>query len=92
MLVSVFEMPWIERMALSTLPDRRLRRQCDRTVGPRRADPGAVARALDSLTVQQKATIQRSARLVPLSVPTVEMAGGSVRCMIAGIHLSPRGA
>ena len=25
-----------------------------------------------------------------LSVPTVEMAGGSVRCMIAGIHLSAR--
>ena len=47
-------------------------------------------RALDSLTVEQKATIQRSARLVPLSVPTIEMAGGSVRCMIAGIHLSPR--
>nr|WP_256098755.1 arginine deiminase-related protein [Pseudomonas putida] len=25
-----------------------------------------------------------------LDVPTIEMAGGSVRCMIAGIHLSPR--
>ncbi|WP_371858376.1 hypothetical protein [Pseudomonas sp. 382] len=23
-------------------------------------------------------------------MPTVELAGGSVRCMIAGIHLSPR--
>lgn len=49
-------------------------------------------RALESLTAQQKTTIQRSARLVPLSVPTIEMAGGSVRCMIAGIHLSLRGA
>ncbi len=47
-------------------------------------------RACDSLTVPQKAAIERSARLVPLSVPTIEMAGGSVRCMIAGIHLSPR--
>lgn len=47
-------------------------------------------RAFDSLTVEQKMTIQRSARLVPLPVPTIEMAGGSVRCMIAGIHLSPR--
>ena len=27
---------------------------------------------------------------VVLDVPTIEMAGGSVRCMIAGIHLSPR--
>lgn len=47
-------------------------------------------RACDSLTGAQKSAIERSARLVPLSVPTVEMAGGSVRCMIAGIHLSPR--
>jgi hypothetical protein len=48
------------------------------------------ARAAASLTPAQKATIERSARIVPLSVPTIEMAGGSVRCMIAGIHLSPR--
>ncbi|MDM0107818.1 arginine deiminase-related protein [Variovorax sp. J22R24] len=47
-------------------------------------------RACDSLTAQQKAVIERSARLVPLAVPTIEMAGGSVRCMIAGIHLSRR--
>ncbi len=47
-------------------------------------------RAFDSLTVEQKTRIERTARLVPLSVPTIEMAGGSVRCMIAGIHLSPR--
>jgi len=47
-------------------------------------------RAFDSLTNTQKARIERSARLLPLSVPTVEMAGGSVRCMIAGIHLAPR--
>ena len=47
-------------------------------------------RAYASLSQEQKKTIERSARLVPLSVPTVEIAGGSVRCMIAGIHLSPR--
>jgi hypothetical protein len=47
-------------------------------------------RACNSLSSQQKAVIERSARLVPLPVPTIEMAGGSVRCMIAGIHLSPR--
>ncbi|MDM0058027.1 citrulline utilization hydrolase CtlX [Variovorax fucosicus] len=47
-------------------------------------------RAADSLSPAQKAAIGRTARLVPLSVPTIEMAGGSVRCMIAGIHLSPR--
>jgi len=47
-------------------------------------------RAFNSLTDQQRQRIERSARLVPLDVPTIEMAGGSVRCMIAGIHLSPR--
>ena len=49
-------------------------------------------RACDSLTAQQKTRVERSARLLPLSVPTIEMAGGSVRCMIGGIHLSPRNA
>lgn len=47
-------------------------------------------RAFDHLEPQQKARIERSAQLVPLAVPTIEMAGGSVRCMMAGIHLSPR--
>ncbi len=47
-------------------------------------------RAHDSLTPAQRATIGQSARLLPLAVPTVEMAGGSVRCMLAGIHLAPR--
>lgn len=47
-------------------------------------------RAYDSLDAEQRTRIERSARLVPLSVPTIEMAGGSVRCMIAGVHLSAR--
>ncbi|MFA6231444.1 MAG: arginine deiminase-related protein [Rhodanobacter sp.] len=49
------------------------------------------ARAEASLSPVQRAVIERSARLLPLAVPTIEMAGGSVRCMLAGIHLSPRG-
>jgi hypothetical protein len=48
-------------------------------------------RAFDSLTAAQKTIIGHTARLVPLNVPTVELAGGSVRCMMAGVHLSPRG-
>jgi hypothetical protein len=48
------------------------------------------ARALASLKREQIAVIERSARIVPLSVPTIELAGGSVRCMLAGIHLSSR--
>jgi len=48
------------------------------------------SRAAKSLTADQRALIEGSVRLVPLNVPTIEMAGGSVRCMIAGIHLSKR--
>lgn len=47
--------------------------------------------AYRALTPDQLEIIGRSATAVPLDVPTIEMAGGSVRCMIAGIHLSPRG-
>jgi len=47
-------------------------------------------RALASLTVAQVATIEQYCQLLPLRVPTIELAGGSVRCMIAGIHLDPR--
>lgn len=46
--------------------------------------------AFDALTEPQKQLIEQSAKLVPLAVPTIELAGGSVRCMIAGNHLSER--
>ncbi|MBY4871402.1 arginine deiminase-related protein, partial [Burkholderia anthina] len=42
------------------------------------------------LSGEQRAAIERSARLLPLDVPTIELAGGSVRCMLAGIHLARR--
>lgn len=48
------------------------------------------ARALRALTPGQIATIERSTSLLPLQVPTIELAGGSVRCMLAGIHLKAR--
>jgi hypothetical protein len=47
-------------------------------------------RALDSLTAAQVATVEKYCELLPLDVATIERAGGSVRCMIAGIHLDPR--
>lgn len=47
-------------------------------------------RALKALTTEQVRTIQNNAALVPLEVPTIELAGGSVRCMLAGVHLSAR--
>jgi hypothetical protein len=47
-------------------------------------------RALASLTREQVGTIGQYCTVLPLEVGTIERAGGSVRCMIAGIHLDPR--
>ena len=47
-------------------------------------------RARRSLTAEQVATIEESCEIVSVDIPTIELAGGSVRCMIAGIHLDPR--
>ena len=49
-------------------------------------------RAHESLTNVQREAISQSCTLLPLDVPTIELAGGSVRCMIAGIHLDARPA
>ena len=48
------------------------------------------ARAAAHLGDEERATIERFARLLPLELPTIELAGGSARCMLATIHLSPR--
>ncbi|MFK5926857.1 MAG: arginine deiminase-related protein [Desulfuromusa sp.] len=48
------------------------------------------SRAAAALTPVQKNIIEKSAKIVPLSVPTIELAGGSIRCMLAGIHLTRR--
>jgi hypothetical protein len=48
------------------------------------------ARAYQSLRKDQVKVIEASARILSLSVPTIELAGGSVRCMLTGIHLSRR--
>lgn len=47
-------------------------------------------RALESLRPEQIEIIERSCKLVAVPVPTIELSGGSVRCMIAGIHLTAR--
>lgn len=48
------------------------------------------SRALQALSADQLAALRQSVRLLPVDVPTIELAGGSVRCMLAGIHLRPR--
>ncbi|UWQ18502.1 citrulline utilization hydrolase CtlX [Jannaschia sp. M317] len=50
------------------------------------------ARAHAVLSDAQRARITAHARLLPMPVPTIETAGGSIRCMLAGVHLSPRKA
>jgi hypothetical protein len=45
------------------------------------------ARAAAALTNEQRGQIERHARLLPLALPTIELGGGSARCMIATIHL-----
>ena len=45
------------------------------------------ARAAAALDDEQREAIERFAKLIPLSLPTIELAGGSARCMIATIHL-----
>jgi len=47
-------------------------------------------RAMRALTEEQRATLNRYVRLVPLELPTIELGGGSARCMIATIQLSPQ--
>lgn len=47
-------------------------------------------RAAATLTPGQREVIEASCTLLPLDVPTIELAGGSVRCMLAGIDLDAR--
>lgn len=47
-------------------------------------------RAVQCLTEKQKDIIRKSCVLLPLEIPTIELAGGSVRCMLAGVHLTQR--
>jgi hypothetical protein len=47
-------------------------------------------RAIRALTEEQRARLTRYGRLVPLELPTIELGGGSARCIIATIHLAPQ--
>jgi hypothetical protein len=48
------------------------------------------SRAAQALTEEQRKTLSRYARLLQLELPTIELGGGSARCMLATIHLPPR--
>jgi len=49
------------------------------------------ARAAAALRPDQRAQIERFTHVIPISIPTIERSGGSVRCTLAGIHLTSRG-
>ena len=49
-------------------------------------------RSRRSLRTDQVAEIEKSCEIVAIDIPTIELAGGSVRCMIAGVHLDRRPA
>jgi len=51
---------------------------------------GLSSRAARALTEEQRERLSRYAGLMPLELPTIELGGGSARCMIATIHLPPR--
>lgn len=64
---------------------------CGRTAeGKRRYIMAMSARARRSLRPEQVAAIEESCEIVAVDIPTIELAGGSVRCMIAGVHLDRR--
>jgi hypothetical protein len=64
---------------------------CGRTPHGRRHYIMAMSsRARRSLRPDQVAVIEQSCTFVDVDIPTIELAGGSVRCMIAGVHLDRR--
>ena len=64
---------------------------CGRTPeGKRRYLMAMSARAKRSLWPEQVAAIEESCEILAVDIPTIELAGGSVRCMIAGVHLDHR--
>lgn len=50
------------------------------------------ARAWAALRLEQQRVLDGHATVLPLSIPTIELAGGSIRCMLAGVHLTARPA
>jgi hypothetical protein len=48
------------------------------------------SRADRALTDEKRERLRRYAKLILLELPTIELGGGSARCMIATIHLPPR--
>jgi len=63
---------------------------CGRRDGRRHYFMAMSERARRSLRPDQVAVIEESCEIVAIDIPTIELAGGSVRCMLAGVHLDRR--
>lgn len=48
------------------------------------------ARAERNLTAEQRGVIEKFVVITSVDLPTIELAGGSARCMIGGVHLLPK--
>ncbi len=74
---------------LTSRSNREFRRQRPRTTERFREAAGPVEPCRRGADHGQRNEIERHARLLPLALPTIELAGGSARCMLAAIHLPP---
>ncbi|WP_207923169.1 citrulline utilization hydrolase CtlX [Marinomonas flavescens] len=87
-LFSLFQQSGLTVISLS---NQQVRHFCGNAIELRGLNENLLAlshTAFEALTRSQKAIIEESVTLLPLAIPTIESAGGSVRCMIAGIHRS----
>ncbi|MGO3408545.1 citrulline utilization hydrolase CtlX [Marinomonas sp.] len=87
-LFSLFQQSGLSVIHLS---NQQIRHFCGNAIELRGTDDNILAlshTAFSALTTPQKLLIEASVTLLPLAIPTIESAGGSVRCMIAGVHRS----
>jgi len=87
-LFSLFQQSGLKVIHLS---NQQIRSFCGNAIELRGLNENLLAlsrTAFDALSASQKLLIEESVSLLPLAIPTIESAGGSVRCMIAGVHRS----
>ena len=76
-------------LSVIELSNQQIHQFCGNALELQAADGSVLAlseTAFSALSEAQKTTLGQYTRLLPLAVPTIEAAGGSVRCMIAGMH------
>ncbi len=76
-----------------TLTEQQINAFCGNAIELQGSDQRILAlsqSAFNALSQRQIQQISESVQLVSIDVSTIELAGGSIRCMLAGIHLSKR--